>query len=127
MKKCKITVMRITQYEDLMAQYENPISHACDMKVGQIFIANGWEKPDGFCQSAWDTLSPFVLALSHGGEGFYDGWIEHKTVPFKKFALTHDAYHGGILKKENAKLACYEFWVDSKTGSILKICRTAQF
>ena len=41
----------------------------------------------------------------------YDGWIEHKTVPFKKFALTHDAYHGGILKKENAKLACYEFWV----------------
>ena len=33
MKKCKITVMRITQYEDPMAQYENPISHACDMKV----------------------------------------------------------------------------------------------
>lgn len=21
-------------------------------------------------------------------KGFYDGWIEHKTVPFKKFALT---------------------------------------
>ena len=60
-------------------------------------------------------------------KGFYDGWIEHKTVPFKKFALTHDAYHGGILKKENARLACYEFWVDSKTGSILKICRTDQF
>ena len=58
MKKCKITVMRITRYEDLIAQYENPIEHACDMKVGQVFIANGWEKPDGFCQSAWDTLSP---------------------------------------------------------------------
>ena len=28
MKKCKITVMRITRYEDLMLQYENPISHA---------------------------------------------------------------------------------------------------
>ena len=25
MKKIKITVMRITQYADLMAQYENPI------------------------------------------------------------------------------------------------------
>ena len=72
MKKCKITVMRITQYEDLMAQYENPISHACDMKVGQVFIANGC-----FCQSAWDTLSPFVLALSHGGENFYDGWMKN--------------------------------------------------
>lgn len=44
--------MKITQYEDLMAQYENPISHACDMVVGQVFIANGWEKPEGFCQSA---------------------------------------------------------------------------
>ena len=75
MKKCKITVMRITQYPDLMAQYENPISHACDMEVGQVFIANGWEKPEGFCQSAWDTLSPFVLALSHGAENFYDGWM----------------------------------------------------
>ena len=53
-----------------MAQYENPISHACDMEVGQVFLANGWEKPEGFCQSAWDTLSPFVLALSHGGENF---------------------------------------------------------
>ena len=45
MKKCKITVMRITRYEDLMAQYENPISHACDMEVGQTFVANGWERP----------------------------------------------------------------------------------
>ena len=77
MKKCKITVMRITQDPDLMAQYENPLSHACDMIEGQVFLANGWEKPAGFCQSAWDTLSPFVLALSHGAENFYDGWMKN--------------------------------------------------
>ncbi len=77
MKKCKITVMRMARYEDLMAQYENPITHACDMAVGQVFIANGWEKPEGFCQSAWDTLSPFVLTLSHGGGNFYDGWMQN--------------------------------------------------
>ena len=75
MKKCKITVMRITEYKDLMAQYENPIPHACNMQEGQTFIANGWMKPEGFCQSAWDTLSPFVLALSHGGQDFFDGWM----------------------------------------------------
>jgi len=23
-------------------------------------------------------LSPFVLALSHGAEGFYDGWMKNK-------------------------------------------------
>lgn len=77
MKKCRITVMRITRYEDLMARYENPIQHACSLQEGQSFIANGWEKPAGFCQSAWDTLSPFVLTLSHGGENLYDGWMKN--------------------------------------------------
>ena len=78
MKKCHITVMRKANYYDLSEQYENPIDHACDMEEGQVFIANGWEKPEGFCQSAWDTLSPFVLALSHGGGDFYDGWMKNK-------------------------------------------------
>ena len=37
-KRIKITVKRITEYRDLMAQYENPIEHACDMQLGQNFI-----------------------------------------------------------------------------------------
>ena len=78
MKKCRITVMKVARYDDLIEKYENPIEHACDMEEGQMFIANGWEKPEGFCQSAWDTLSPFVLALSHGGGDFYDGWMKNK-------------------------------------------------
>lgn len=77
MNKCRITVMRMARYDDLIAQYENPIEHACDMRLGQVFIANGWQKPDGLCQSAWDSMSPFVLALSHGGENFYDGWMQN--------------------------------------------------
>lgn len=52
MKKCRITVKRISCYKDLMEQYENPISHACDMEEGQVFIANGWKKPDDFYDSA---------------------------------------------------------------------------
>lgn len=75
MYKVRITVKRITRYEDLMAQYENPIEHACTMQEGQIFVANGWQKPQGFCTSAWDTLSPFVMALAHGATDFYDGWM----------------------------------------------------
>ena len=103
MKKCRITVMRVARYEDLMARYENPIEHACDMAEGQVFVANGWERPAGFCQSAWDTLSPFVLALSHGGEDLYDGWMKDprsamlycyydcRTVSFLVEALDEDA------------------------------------
>ena len=77
MKKCRITVMRKAAYKDLSEKYENPIEHACDLEEGQTFIANGWEKPAGMCQSAWDSMSAFVMALSHGGSNFYDGWMKN--------------------------------------------------
>lgn len=77
MKKIKITVMKIACYRDLMEQYENPIQHACDMKLGQVFIAEGWQKPEGFCDSAWDSISPFVMTLAYGGENIYDGWMKN--------------------------------------------------
>ena len=70
--------MRAARYDDLIEKYENPLEHACDMKEGQVFVANGWERPDGFCDSAWETVSPFVMALAHGAEDFYDGWMKNK-------------------------------------------------
>ena len=78
MKKVKITVMRTARYDDLIEKYENPIPHPCDMREGQTFVANGWERPAGFCGSAWETVSAFVMALSHGGEDLYDGWMKNK-------------------------------------------------
>lgn len=76
MKKVKITAVRKASYSDLIAQYENPIEHACDVQEGQTWIANGWEKPEGFCDSAWDSISAFVMTLAHGGGNFYDGWMK---------------------------------------------------
>ena len=76
MKKVRITVKRMARYDDLMEKYENPIEHACGMWEGQTFTCNGWAKPEGMCDSAWETLSPFVMALAHGAEGFYDGWMK---------------------------------------------------
>lgn len=78
MKKVKITVMRIACYQDLINQYENPIEHACEMKVGQVFIANGYQKPNGFCDSAWESIAPFVKELANGGGNFYDGWMKNE-------------------------------------------------
>lgn len=45
MKKIRITVMRMASYPDLSAAYENPLEHACDMQLGQVFIADGWRQP----------------------------------------------------------------------------------
>ena len=77
MKKVRITAIRKTCYPDLMEKYENPIQHACDVQEGQTWVANGWCKPEGFCDSAWDSISPFVMTLAHGGGDFYDGWMKN--------------------------------------------------
>jgi len=79
MKKCRITALRKTEYPDLMEQYENPLETPCTVSIGQVWVTNGWEKPADFCESAWNTLSPFVMALAHGGENFYDGWMKIRS------------------------------------------------
>ena len=76
MKRIRITVMKMASYPELMAQYENPLDHPCDLRLGQVFETDGKEKPDGLCQSAWQTLLPFVTELAHGGGNFFDGWMQ---------------------------------------------------
>ncbi len=78
MKKCKLTVMKKVEHADLIKKFENPIEHACDMREGMVFISNGWTRPEGLCLSAWESMSPFVLALACGGENIYDGWMKNK-------------------------------------------------
>ena len=73
----KITAIRQTVYPDLMALYENPIEHTCDVVQGQTWIAVGGEKPAHFCDSAWDSMAYFVRELAHGGGNFYDGWMKN--------------------------------------------------
>lgn len=77
MKQCKITVMKKTFHEDLSQKFENPILHACDVKEGQVFITDGTYKPEGLCESAWGSISSFVMILACGGENIYDGWMKN--------------------------------------------------
>ncbi len=76
MKRIKITVMRMACYSDLMEQYENPhIEQACNMSLGQTFVVENCQRPEGMCHSAWETLLPFVRELAQGGGNFFDGWM----------------------------------------------------
>ena len=77
MKRVKITAIRKASYPDLMAQYENLIDHACDVREGMVWISEGGEKPDDFCQSAWESMAYFVQELARGGGNFYDGWMKN--------------------------------------------------
>lgn len=77
MRKVKITVMRMARYDDLIAQYENPIEHACDMRLGAVFFSENGRRPEGLCDSAWESMAYFVRELAAGGGSFYDGWMKN--------------------------------------------------
>lgn len=77
MKNVSITAVRRTCYPDLMEQYENPIAHTCDICLGQTFISVDGMKPEGLCDSAWESMRPFVEELARGGGNFFDGWMKN--------------------------------------------------
>ena len=77
LKPVRITAMRQTVYRDLMERYENLIEHTCDISVGQTFVSIDGKRPDGLCESAWESMRPFVEALARGEGNFYDGWMQN--------------------------------------------------
>ena len=72
-----ITAIRKAAYPDLMAKYENPIAHTCDVQEGQVFVSHNGEKPRDLCDSAWGSMAEFVKELAMGGGNFYDGWMKN--------------------------------------------------
>ena len=89
MKKVKITVMRVARYDDLIARYERPLIHACDMREGQVFVSEEGRCPEGFCESAWEIVKPFVEELAAGGGYFYDDWMQD---PFSAMLSCNDGF-----------------------------------
>ena len=77
MNRVKITALRQTVYRDLMEQYENPIEHACDVVLGNTWVSENGERPEGLCLSAWESMRQFVEALAHGESNFFDGWMRN--------------------------------------------------
>lgn len=89
MKKVKITAIRKTCYPDLMARYENPIDHACDVQEGQVWISEEGEKPEGLCLSAWESMSAFAKKLAEGGGNFFGGWMKN---PYSAMISCNDGF-----------------------------------
>ena len=89
MKKVKITAVRKICYPDLMSVYENPIEHACDVEEGMVWVSVGGKKPEGFCDSAWDSMAFFVKTLAVGGGNFFDGWMRN---PYSAMISCNDGF-----------------------------------
>ncbi len=85
----RITAMRQTVYEDLKSLYENPIEHACDVRIGQQWVSRRGERPEGMCPSAWESMQWFVGELAAGRGHFYDGWMRN---PFSAMISCNDGF-----------------------------------
>lgn len=89
MKTVRITALRKTEYPDLMARYENPIQHPCDVTEGQVFLSVDGKKPEGLCPEAWSVMAPFATQLAAGGGNFFDGWMKN---PYSALISCNDGF-----------------------------------
>ena len=89
MHQVKITALRQADYRDLQALYENPIEHACSVREGDSWTSIDGTRPAGLCESAWESMRPFVEALARGEGDFYDGWMRN---PFSALISCNDGF-----------------------------------
>ena len=83
MKKVGIKVLECTVNRKLAPLYGQPDIQACPfLKEGDSFVSVEGAKPEGFCESAWQAIYPYVFALGHGAPGFWLDWSidNHSTV-----------------------------------------------
>ena len=89
MRTVTITALRQTEYPDLSAKYERPLETPCEMTVGSVWRVTACERPEGFCQSAWETLEPFVERLLNGEGRFYGDWMKN---PYAAMLSCNDGF-----------------------------------
>lgn len=89
MKKVRITALRKAVYPDLMERYENPIEQACCVEEGMVWLCTDGQKPEGLCDSAWESMEYFVKELARGGGNFYDGWMKN---PYSACVSCNDGF-----------------------------------
>ncbi len=96
MKKCQITVLKTTLFEDLRDEYMSPEFGVCPvMSVGDVFVTGGLfgnSKPDGFCEYAWQAVQNIACTLAGGGKVFGEDY---------NIACCNDGVRPVILKLES--------------------------
>ncbi|MCP4543541.1 MAG: TIGR04076 family protein [Chloroflexi bacterium] len=76
MPKCKITVLKKAFDQDLADEYCLPTSPCSKFTKGQEFIVERGERPEDFCDWAWNDLNKVWVALRHRGD--FGGWMKNE-------------------------------------------------
>ncbi|WP_088188041.1 TIGR04076 family protein [Desulfosporosinus sp. FKA] len=104
MRKCKITVLKKTLNYELAQQYcEANISTCPCLEEGQEFIA-GFEKPQNFCDWAWNDIHKYVVVLLSGGNFSTDAFEDWMKDDKSMIACCTDGIRPVVFKLE--KIDC---------------------
>lgn len=80
MAKCKITVLKRGLNSELAERYSNDIVEKCPFfQEGQEFICSLFEKPQNFCDWAWNDINKVVAVLGRGGNfstDVFNNWMK---------------------------------------------------
>ena len=85
MTKIKITVMRVLTFEDVFGddvpEYFPPsISSQCGRhKPGEVFIREGTNCPEGFCNWAYSDIQKEIIHVYYGGD---NPWTDEPGVGY---------------------------------------------
>jgi uncharacterized repeat protein (TIGR04076 family) len=70
-----IRVLRCHHNQDFVQEYGNPKVAACpSLKEGQGFVVKNGQRPEGFCDWAWQDLRAPILTLAMGGS--FKPWLQ---------------------------------------------------
>ncbi len=81
MDKIRITVLRTVVFDEFQHYCNDKIEKCPCFSEGQVFETT-YEKPEGFCDWAWQDIRPYTASFLTGGnfsEGFFDGWMKERN------------------------------------------------
>lgn len=75
MTRCRITVLKRMLNKDITEEYCNREIMPCEkFYEGQGFIIEDWERPEDFCEWAWNDMHQSYRALMTGDAS--EGWMK---------------------------------------------------
>lgn len=84
MTKCKITVLKRQLNEELAKEYSGVEVAKCPFfEEGQEFICSIFEKPQDFCDWAWNDIYKVINTLYSGGNystGVFENWMKKDNI-----------------------------------------------
>ena len=83
MPRCRITVVKRSLNSDLAKEFIKSEVGPCEVfKDGQVFETQFSQKPEGFCDWAWNDIFKTVVTLARGGnfsKDIFENWMKQEN------------------------------------------------